>query len=192
MRKLAVLLVLAIYVFLPTIPASSSETPQAIPSAPLGTTDYPWSMFHHDSQRTGTTPASAPSQPGLMWSFDTRATIYSSPAVVNGVVYITTYDWVYNTGTLYAIDEYTGQQRWMFPTSRPIYASPAVANGIVYVAARDGFLYALSEQNGALLWQRGNPNFPITSSPAVANGKIFYGTWFVQFWAQLIARDANN
>ncbi len=148
-------------------------------------------MFHHDSQRTGATPASAPSTPSLMWSFNTGATIYSSAAVDGGVVFIATYDWTNNVGNLYAIDEYTGQQKWVFPTGAPIYASPAVANGIVYLASRDSFLYAIDASTGSELWRVSNIS-PLTSSPVVANGKVFYGTWFNRFWAELVALDAYN
>ncbi len=126
-----------------------------------------------------------------MWSFNTGATIYSSPAVVGGVVFIATYDWTNNLGSLYAIDEYTGQQKWVFPTGAPLYASPAVANGIVYLASRDSFLHAINASTGSLLWRVPNIS-PLTSSPVVANGRVFYGTWFNRFWAELVALDAYN
>ncbi len=160
-------------------------------SAPLGGTDYPWAMFHHDPERTGATPASAPTTSSLMWTYNTGATIYSSPAVVDGTVYIATYDWTYNTGSLYAIDEYTGNPKWVFPTNGPIYSSPAVANNLVYITSRDSGLYALDARTGQLVWSRRNIS-PITSSPVVTDGKIFYGTWIVSFWAQLMALDAKN
>ncbi len=190
MRKVVVLLILSLYLLAPPIPTSTGpETPGSYRFAPLGGTDYPWTMFHHDSQRTGATLASAPSTPSLMWTYDTGAVVYSSPAVVDGTIFITTYGT--STGSLYAIDEYTGQQKWVFPTSAPIYASPAVANGIVYLASRDSFLYAIDASTGLQLWRVPNIS-PLTSSPVVANGKVFYGTWFNRFWAELVALDAYN
>jgi len=85
LRKVVVLLILSLYLLAPPIPTSRGpETPSSYSFAPLGGTDYPWTMFHHDSQRTGATPASAPSTPSLMWSFNTGATVYSSAAVDGG------------------------------------------------------------------------------------------------------------
>ena len=143
-------------------------------------------MFHHDSLRTGVTPASAPSGPNLMWTFTTGSFVYPSPVVVDGMVLIPSWD-----GNLYALDEYNGAQRWVFSTSAPIYATPAVANGVVYLASRDSMVYALNEQTGSLIWQRANIS-PITSSPVYADGKIFYGTWFVKFNSVLMAVYTNN
>ncbi len=148
-------------------------------------------MFHYDAARTGATPASAPSTSALMWSYDTGATIYSSPAVADGTIYIATYDWTYNTGSLYAIDEYTGTLKWTFPTNGPIYSSPAVANGLVYITSRDSGVYAVDARTGQLIWSYPNIS-PLTSSPVVADGKVFYGTWYRQSWAQLMAFDATS
>lgn len=197
MRGVDVFLVLCLSLLaLTATTRTEPETPTPYVSAPVSGTDYPWNMFHHDSLRSGATLASAPATSALMWTYDTGATIYSSPAVVEGTVYISTYNGAANTGSLYAIDEYTGQLQWSYPTLRPIYASPAVSNGIVYLASRDGYLRALNQQTGQLLWQAGSSNFPITSSPAVANGKIFYGTWCqaaLCFQAgQFVARDATT
>lgn len=192
MQKVGIFLVICIYLLAPTIPTDLGPgDPKTYTSAPLGGTDYPWAMFHHDSQRTGATLASAPSSPTLMWSYDTGATVYSSPAVASGTVYIATYDWATNTGSLYAIDEYSGSQKWVFSTGAPIYASPAVSNGIVYITSRDSFLYAIDEQTGQQRWRVPNIR-PVTSSPVVANGRVFYGTWFASFWAQFVAVDANS
>lgn len=101
----------------------------------------------------------------------------TSPAVVNGVVYIGT-QWVPSgaTGWLLAIDAKTGNLKWMVQpdTSNPfpvITGSPAVANGIVYVSMTSneefaaslvpnyaccsvsGSVVAVSAANGTKLWQ---------------------------------------
>src|SRR5712691_10222377 len=161
-------------------------SPERVPAGSPGPTDYPWTMFHHDALRTGTTPASSPSGPNLMWTFTTGSYVYPSPVVVDGLVLIPSWD-----GNLYALDEYNGAQRWVFSTSAPIYATPAVANGVVYLASRDSMVYALNEQTGSLIWQRANIS-PITSSPVYADGKVFYGTWFVKFNSVLMAVFTNN
>lgn len=45
------------------------------------------------------------------WQFHTGNTVHSSPTVVNGVVYVGSWD-----DYLYAVDAATGTQRWRFPT----------------------------------------------------------------------------
>ena len=129
-------------------------------------------MFHYDSLRTGTTLARGPANPSLMWSYLTGSSVYASPAVSDGLVFIPSWD-----GTLYVIDENTGQLKWSFNTGAPIFSSPAVSTGTVFLASRNGVLYALNEQSGSVIWSHPTPNYPITSSPLVADGKVFFGNW---------------
>ena len=69
--------------------------------------------------------------------------IYSSPAVANGVVYISSDD-----HNLYALNATDGRQLWVYPTENWVESSPTVANGIVYVSSEDENLYALNAANG--------------------------------------------
>src|SRR2546421_4529640 len=80
-------------------------------------------MFHHGALRTGATLASAPGGMIFMWTFAIGVYVYPSPVVIDGMVFIPSWD-----GNLYALDEYNGAKRWVFSTSAPIYATPAVAN----------------------------------------------------------------
>ncbi len=175
MRKGSIVLILTSLILLTM---ASLEPFQVKTPAPTlqGTTDYPWAMFHHDTLRTGSSPTTAPASPSLMWTKVTGGTVYSSPAVSDGFVFIPSWD-----GNLYALDEYNGQVKWTFSTSGSIYASPAVSNGVVYVASWDGQIYAISEQNGVLVWRTNNvfnnPSNPIASSLLVADGKVFVGTF---------------
>ena len=74
----------------------------------------------------------------------------SSPAVVDGVVYIGSLD-----DNLYALNAANGDKLWDYNTKGGIYSSPAVANGIVYIDSTfEGNVYALNATNGAKLWKR--------------------------------------
>ena len=162
-----------------TLPLSN---PRSHVLGPLGSTDYPWTMFRANALRTGATAASAPATNSLMWSFVTSALLYSSPAVADGMVFISS-----DAGNVYAIDEYSGTQKWVFATNQYLRSSPAVSNGLVYVTTAcptaspgpfqctTGSAYALDEQTGTLVWQR-LINWPITSSTVVADGRMFYGS----------------
>ena len=82
--------------------------------------------FHGNNARTGVYQSPGPKTlKGVKWQFKTGGTIVSSPAVVNGVVYIGSSD-----GALYAVDQKSGQQKWKTGTRGPVASSPAVAEGI--------------------------------------------------------------
>src|SRR5579872_4444537 len=60
------------------------------------------------------------------WLFMTGSYVSSSPAVVNGVVYVGSAD-----DYVYALDATTGAKIWAFQTGGPIFqSSPTVVNGI--------------------------------------------------------------
>jgi serine/threonine protein kinase len=94
----------------------------------------------------------------------------SSPAVVNGIVYIVFGD------SLYAFQDTTGKSLWTAPTTRnPVSCSPAVAGGIVYMSADPfpGSLYAFNAKTGASLWTASIGDDIGPSSPTVANGIVY-------------------
>ncbi len=73
-----------------------------------------------------------------VWTSVTGATISSSPALGDGVIYVGSGD-----GNLYALDTRDGHQLWAFPTGDGIASSPLLANGVVYVGSHDGAIYAI-------------------------------------------------
>jgi outer membrane protein assembly factor BamB len=175
LRKAAVIvfLSLSLLVFLPTDGLSNRNAPRILLNAgPVGTTDYPWAMFHYDAGRSGATPASGPTSASLMWGYTTGGVVYASPVVADGFVFVPSYD-----GRLYALDEYTGSLIWSFGTGSNIVATPAVGNGIVYLASKDFTVYALDENTGSMLWRVSNVA-AVVSSPVLADGKLFYGTLY--------------
>jgi outer membrane protein assembly factor BamB len=119
---------------------------------------------------------------GLQLKWKTRGyyrynSFESSPAVVNGVVYIGS-----DNGVLYALNASTGAKLWSYTipfgggnnAQAVISSSPAVANGVVYFGALDHNVYAVNASTGALLWSYTTGN-DVFSSPAVANGVVYIG-----------------
>jgi len=106
----------------------------------------------------------------IAWVASTGSHIVSSPAAVNGTIYVGSGD-----NKLYAFSAVTGATLWSASTGNSIDSSPAVANGIVYVGSDDGKLYAFNASTGALLWTASTGN-AIQSSPAVANGAVIVGS----------------
>jgi eukaryotic-like serine/threonine-protein kinase len=151
--------------------------------------------FHGNVARTGVYASPGPVRaPTVQWAFRTPGPIVTSPAVVDGVVYIASM-----SGHLYAIDQQTGKERWNFKSRMPIASSPAVADGTVYFVSSAGSLVAIDATSGELKWSfaneferkfeaRGLHGYPpaaqtipdawdvFTSSPAVANGRVYYGS----------------
>jgi len=135
-----------------------------------------WAQFHFAANHSGLNPyenvlsASTVGKLGLRWSYPTRGSVFSSPAVVNGVAYVGSYD-----GNVYALKASTGGYLWQFTTGSLIESSPAVANGVVYVGSDDSNVYALNAGTGAKLWQF-TTGSSVTSSLAVADGVVYVGS----------------
>ncbi len=129
-----------------------------------------WSMFRGDLNRTGVASGDwTPIQ--VTWNFSTDGSIKSSPALSNGIVYITSYD-----NYVYALDEDTGAKLWSFKMGGDIYASPVVSDGAVFVGSQDGKLYALNSTTGAEIWSKFFINGYHTSTAAVADGVVYFGS----------------
>jgi outer membrane protein assembly factor BamB len=131
-------------------------------------TDW-WPMFRHDLQHTGYTTSEAPTTNNTVWIYQTGDVIYSSPSVVNGVVFVGSFD--YN---LYALNAYTGALIWNYTTGDRVTSSPAVWNGVVFIGSRDGNLYALNASTGTKIWNYTTGGG--SSSPSVADGIVYAGS----------------
>jgi outer membrane protein assembly factor BamB/serine/threonine protein kinase len=104
------------------------------------------------------------------WVFPTGDFVYSSPTVVNGVLYVGS-----NDNKVYAIDASTGQQKWTFPTGNAVWSSPMVVDGVLYIGSDDHKVYAIDASTGQQKWA-----FPtgdgVPSSPTVVNGVLYVGS----------------
>lgn len=78
-------------------------------------------------------------EPAKKWSYRTGGYILSSPAVVNGIVYVGSFDY-----SLYALDAASGRKQWSYQTGYYVASSPTVVNGVVYVGSDDHSLYAIA------------------------------------------------
>lgn len=129
-----------------------------------------WSMFHsnptHDGVGTGD-PLYSLTQ---LWNYTTDDSVNSSPAVVDGVVYVASYD-----RNIYALNATTGEKIWSYDTGSPTDSSPAVVDGVVYVSGGDRNVYGLNASDGTALW-----SFYIGNgwggSPTVYDGVVYVGT----------------
>ncbi len=149
-----------------------------------------WSMFMGDIARTGLnadenliTSATA-SNLHYTWMFTTGSSIFASPTVVNGIIYIGSWD-----GYEYAINSATRQMVWKtflgitqqqklcYGQSVGVTSSAAVQNGVLYVGGGDGYLYALNTTDGSVVWKTllGAPPYYNYASPVVYNNRVYTG-----------------
>lgn len=110
----------------------------------------------------------------IEWQYDVGGEVNSSPAVVDGTVYIGSSD-----RHVYALKANSGDKLWRFETTGSVHSSPAVVNGGIYVGsgfldAEDTHVYAIGANTGNERWgfETGDS---VPSSPAVTNGIVYVG-----------------
>jgi outer membrane protein assembly factor BamB len=151
-------------------------------------------MFRGNPEHSGVYQSQGPKQFLVNWTFSTAGPIVSSPAVVNGIVYVGSAD-----RNLYALDAATGKLRWKFDAHGDVNSSPAVFDDVVYVVSLDGNLYAVDAATGKQRWSfasEGERRFSAVgymgmlpaaetmadpwdfylSSPAISNGAVYFGS----------------
>ncbi len=126
-----------------------------------------WPMFHHDVMHTGYSTSQAPMTNYTLWSYNTYAPTFSSPAVVSGIVYVGSGNY-----RIQALNATTGALIWSYITGMMVPSSPAVVGGKVYAGSDDGNIYALESMTGALIWSR-TIGANVYSSPAVDDNKVY-------------------
>jgi outer membrane protein assembly factor BamB len=133
--------------------------------------DERWPQFGQDRANTGHTAGNGPRAPVTdRWSHETGGGVSSSPAVVDGSVYIGSAD-----GSVYALSVTDGAERWTYETGDSVVSSPTLVDGTVYVGSHDSAIYALSTADGSEQWSY-RTGGEIWSSPAVADGTVYIGS----------------
>jgi outer membrane protein assembly factor BamB len=133
--------------------------------------DSEWAMFRHDLSHSGSTPSTAPDVNNTVWSYPTGGgVVWSSPAVVDGKVYVGSYD-----NKVYCLNAETGVYIWSYITGGIVESSPAVVDGKVYIGSGDKKIYCLDASTGAHIWNYTTGSF-VYSSPAVVDGRVYVGS----------------
>jgi outer membrane protein assembly factor BamB len=156
-------------------PSAHAQTPDVAATSATTSSPADWTEFHRDNMQRWNPYETAlgvnnVGKLGLKWQFPIY--VYtSSPAVVNGVVYISS-----EGNGLDALNASTGAKLWSDVLGfYYVDSSPAVVNGVVYVGSLDNNVYALNASTGAKLWSYATGG-QVESSPAVANGVVYVGS----------------
>jgi eukaryotic-like serine/threonine-protein kinase len=119
--------------------------------------------------------------PNLQWKFTTRAPIFSTPVIVDDVVYVGSLD-----STLYAVEMSSGKVKWKFKTGGEIRSTVCSSDEHLFVYSGDATLYSIHRSSGKLLWTfktkggiLGDRRYDFAdyyqSSPVISNSRIFFG-----------------
>ncbi|MFD9653398.1 outer membrane protein assembly factor BamB family protein [Streptomyces mirabilis] len=103
-----------------------------------------WSIYDNRSSATRRREAGPGEQ---RWRFQVGGLVYASPAVADGLVYIS------SSRNLCAVDASTGEQRWKRPRTGVGYSSPVAVRGTVLLSSVDENLYALDGATGKEQWK---------------------------------------
>ncbi|MEX2370481.1 MAG: PQQ-binding-like beta-propeller repeat protein [Bacteroidales bacterium] len=105
-----------------------------------------WTNFRGDTQLRGSTTASIPAEPDLLWNFKTNDAIKASPVVCEGIIVAGSVD-----GNVYGITM-EGKLKWKINTGNGIEAAALIHKGMVYVGNLDGKVLALELLTGKVIW----------------------------------------
>ncbi len=123
--------------------------------------------------------------PKTKWQFRTGASLYSSPVVSKGIVYIGGLDSI-----LYALDLNSGKEKWRFRTKGEIRSNVCISGDHLYLNGGDGVLYALNNLTGEVYWRfltgdEKKYDFAdyFQSTPILKNGILYFGSGDGNFYA---------
>ena len=161
-----------------------------------------WPAYRADAARSGYSADPLPADLELVWihraptptpawpqAMRVAYDFAPQPIIVGGlVVFVSSAD-----DRVVALDAASGQVRWEFVTGGPVRFAPAAWRDRLFVASDDGWLVALSLEDGRLLWKhRGGPDarmclgngrlisrWPARGGPVVWDDTVYYtaGIW---------------
>jgi len=124
-----------------------------------------WFMYRHDAERTGRATSDAPSELEVLWQTtlcqpapDGRVGMnwrecltdpLTAPTVADGVMIVAAAD----RHQVIALDVVSGRELWRATVGGRIDTPPTIYNGACLFGAHDGYVYALSSEDGRLGWR---------------------------------------
>src|SRR5437764_9444594 len=131
--------------------------------------DADWPFFRGNPTQTGVTTEKLPDKLEIRWQTKLKRGIGSTAAIVDGVVYVGSYD-----EHLYAFDLKTGNEKWKFKGGS-FKAAPSVHEGAVYVGDEDGTFYCIDAAKGTKRWDF-DTDAGITGGANFADKLVLFGT----------------
>lgn len=111
------------------------------------------------------------SKSGLVWRFKGIGRSISTPAIADGLVYISDY-----AGKVYCVDADTGELHWEHDTRAHIWGSPLLADGKVYIGNEEGTLFVFAHDKQKKVLGQMEKGAPLYGSAIAANGRVYVMT----------------
>ncbi|MFW6108321.1 MAG: PQQ-binding-like beta-propeller repeat protein, partial [bacterium] len=105
---------------------------------------------------------------GERWSQPLHRHCMATPAIADGVVYITD-----TSGRIHCFDAVTGRPVWVHQTGHRIWGSPLVADGKVYVGTMQRHLVVLAADRRKKVLADIRLDSPVATTPVAANGVVY-------------------
>ncbi len=143
-----------------------------------------WPMHRANSRRNSTTTATAPGALDVLWqasaaepnagpmkaAWDARlAPVVTPPVAAGGRVFVAATE----TGQVKAFDVATGKPVWTVTLGSRIDSAPTILGNLCIIGSRDGWVYALTTDRGALAWRS---RVAPVEQRIVVNGRV-ESTW---------------
>lgn len=131
-----------------------------------------WPMFQHDISRSGSTYiGDATDSARLLWTFQTNASVWSSPIIIDGYAYVAGGD-----GYLYCLDAASGDIVWQYSGGvGGSFSTPAISDGHLYVSSSKGTFSCLEAGTGKLVWET-SLDGALWSSPLILGDRVYAGS----------------
>jgi len=107
-----------------------------------------WPTYRHDAARSGFSNQPLLADLGKSWELNLGGPL-SAITIAAGKAFVSQVD----AHTLHALDFATGKQLWHFTAGARIDSPPTYWKGRVLFGGKDGFVYCLRANDGALIWR---------------------------------------
>ncbi len=138
----------------PLIPSNTTALEKGPAYGSLSIVHYPlsidndWPMHRHNSQRSGSTKTKVDARLRTLWQIDLDSN-GSQPVVVGNRLWVAEKD----AHAIHCLETDTGKTIWRFTAGARIDSVPTVHKGRLLFGCRDGYVYCLRAQDGALAWR---------------------------------------
>jgi len=134
------------------------------PVAAISASEEDWPLYRRDPLRTASATQPGPRQLELLWTAPIGSPVdeslaaewdlknggrLSSPVIAGSLAIAAATD----QHRIEAVDAQTGEPRWTFTASGRIDCPPALYEGLCLFGSRDGWVYCVRAEDGALVWR---------------------------------------
>lgn len=178
-----------------------------------------WPQWRFDSKRTAASANSMPEEFTPLWEkrYTPRMQVWDDPLNLDLMTYDKQFEPIVLNGKLFlafnddcklvAYDLKSGRELWTFYAEGPIRFAPVGWNDRLFVVSDDGFLYAISSENGNVLWkfspapntqkmlgnQRIISAWPARGGPTIYGNTVYFASSIWPFMGTFIcALDADS